>query len=60
MRPQEDRTYIAEGECFPLLAITEAQAHKTTTPQPWRAGAWHNKATEGGVTEFTLHELTLV
>ena len=46
MTPQPDKTYIAKGEYFALLAITEAAAHKTATPRTW-GGAWHTDGCSG-------------
>jgi hypothetical protein len=48
MRPQPDRTYIAEGEYFPLLALSEDFPDKTATPVGFRGVAQRWLTKRGG------------
>ena len=46
MTPQPDRTYVAEGEYFPMLALAESFPHKTPTPR--ETGALYSEWLRGG------------
>ena len=48
VHPQPDRSYVVEGQYFPLLAISDAIAHKSPTPRP-SAEAWYSVGCAGRI-----------